>query len=241
MLSFDTVAWKPVSPLPALLWAFWFLSSHFSKTSNGRIYLQTRSVVRKFVRVYYTSCGYECGWAASSFFRGAQFQFSRKENRKLLQLAPVTHAWQEGVWSPSNNLTLADFLVTSKRCPSFFFFFFKSIKCNNSEAVWGNFFSPRQFFCVKTVRVLRIFLMKKSSLYSVCHVTIYLQIHLIYTVMYQLYQTNDDADIVHWMVQCTEHLPLPVENLSPALCLSFLNIQFKIFLWQIIVFWPNIL
>lgn len=123
MLSFDTVAWKPVSPLPALLWAFWFLSSHFSKTWNGRLYLQTRSGVRKFVRVYYTSRGCECGWAASSFFRGAQFQFSRKENRKLLQLAPVTHAWQEGVWSPSNNLTLADFLVTSKPFPSFFFFF----------------------------------------------------------------------------------------------------------------------
>lgn len=112
--SFDRIAWPAATPTPPLLLVLWVLSSHVSKTWHWRIYLQTKKCGRKDHRsLSYCSC--ECGWAASSFITGAPFKFSRKENRKLLQLAPVIYAWQEGVWSPSNNLTFTDFLVTEKK------------------------------------------------------------------------------------------------------------------------------
>lgn len=167
MLSSDRQHDKLNLPSSPLSLASSFLSSRFSRTWEN---LPPNKNCGKEVCRSSTYCSCECEWAASSFFGGAHFKFLRKENRKLLQVAPVIHAWQEGVWSPSNNLSLADFLVTDKPFPSVF----------SSVKYWScvqKFFFQRWFFYMK----IKLFSLKKSILRNDCHVTIYLQIHLVCT------------------------------------------------------------
>lgn len=138
---------KQELPSSLLSLASSFLSSHFSRTLEN---LPPNKNCGKEVCRSSNYCSCECEWAARSFFEGAQFKFLRKENRKLLQVAPVIHAWQEGVWSPSNHLSLADFLVTDKPFPSVF----SSVKYWNCVQ---KLFSQSQFFCIKMIGVLNFF------------------------------------------------------------------------------------